>query len=665
MKTYVIILFTLLTTFFVNSQCSRYLIYESFSSSLPTQGGTWTSNSISSVTTPVRTGTYAAGFDATGDWISTPMVSNPGVLSFWYRRSNNSTAWVLNIQTSTNGTTWTTRGSITTVTTTYAQYSLDLESLGLSNVYVRLVDARSSGTHVRYVDDFSITSSNSNENVMIPAITNCSQTISSSITYTFTDIGGPTDTYNNSMTQTITFSPGTVGKKVEINFSSIVGEMGGSGTLYDYIRVYNGPNTSSTLIGTYTSTPGNVITSTASGGELTVKFTSDGSTINSGWVSTVYLVGDCVSPTSLSLSSTSSTSANMSWVASTSNPSSGYEWEVRTSGVGGSGSTGLTASGSVSAGVTSSSTSSLTQNTTYTLYVRSNCGSGEYSSWVASSSMTTPYTPPTNDDPTNAIQISVSNDGIYTTYSNASSTSTTTESTPTCGGYSGEDVWFKVVVPNNVTILDFDTQTGDITDGAMSIYRGTIGSLTQIECDDDDGLDGLMPWIYREDFTPGETIYLRFWEYNGGTVGTFKLNVSTPEALPVELLYFEGVKYPTFNSLRWVTVSEHNSSHFIIERSIDGESWDFIGNKNAAGNSQSKINYFYLDNYTNQVNVYYRLVQYDVDGKFKIYGPIIIQGSSTKRIVRYINSLGQEVNPTTKGVIFEVYEDGTMKKIIR
>jgi hypothetical protein len=658
-------LFTIFLSLISYSQCTGYQIYESFSSSLPTQGGTWVATSMVYSTTSVRTGTYTSTFNGTNDALRTPLISNPGVLSLWYRRSSNTTAWTLNVQTSTDGTTWTTRGSVTSPSATWTQYTLNIGALGLTNVYIRLVDARASGTHERYVDDLSITSTSSSENTLFPAISNCSQTITNGTTYTFTDRGGTSDTYNNSLSQSFTFSPGTAGMKVEINFSSLVGELGAGGTLYDYIRVYNGPTTASTLIGTYTSVPGSVITSTASGGELTVTFTSDVSTVNTGWVSTIYLVGGCSSPTSLGLSSTSSTSANMSWVASASNPSSGYEWEVRTSGVGGSGSTGLTASGSVSAGVTSSSTSSLTQNTTYTLYVRSNCGSSEYSSWVASSSMTTPYTPPTNDDPTNAIQISVSNSGIYTTYSNTYSTNTTTESTPTCGSYITEDVWFKVVVPNNVTILDFDTQTGDITDGAMSIYRGTIGSLIQIECDDDDGLDGLMPWIYREDFTPGETIYLRFWEYDGGTSGSFKLSVSTPEALPVELLYFEGVKYPTFNSLRWVTASEHNSSHFIIERSGNGDNWDVIGNKDAAGNSQSKINYFYLDNYTNQFNVYYRLVQYDIDGKFKIYGPIIIQGTSTKRIVKYINTLGQEVSPTSSGVIFEVYEDGTMKKIIR
>jgi hypothetical protein len=36
-----------------------------------------------------------------------------------------------------------------------------------------------------------------------------------------------------------------------------------------------------------------------------------------------------------------------------------------------------------------------------------------------------------------------------------------------------------------------------------------------------------------------------------------------------------------------------------------------------------------------------------------------------KKVVKYVNLMGQEVGPEVKGVVFEVYEDGTSKKIIR
>ena len=310
-----------------------------------------------------------------------------------------------------------------------------------------------------------------------------------------------------------------------------------------------------------------------------------------------------------------------------------------------------------------------TNGTQYYIYIAhwSTTGSSTNTgTFTISRTCTTPPTPPINDNPSGAITLTV-NDGLgYKTFTNVGSTNTTTESTPTCASYVSEDVWFKVVVPNGVTILDFDTQTGGITDGGMSIYRGTIGSLTQIECDDDDGLDGAMSWVYREDFTPGETIYIRFWEYGAGTTGTFKILVSSPTPLPVELIQFDGIPYPQWNVIKWSTASEQNSSHFDLEMSTDGENWRKITTRFAAGNSTEEIKYSYIDYNLNSL-VYYRLQQFDNDGQFKTYGPIVITKTITnKKIIKYINLMGQEVNPkVVSGIIIEIYDDGTMRKTIR
>jgi hypothetical protein len=151
-----------------------------------------------------------------------------------------------------------------------------------------------------------------------------------------------------------------------------------------------------------------------------------------------------------------------------------------------------------------------------------------------------------------------------------------------------------------------------------------------------------------------------------GEAEDYKLTITPPTGLPVELLYFEGSPYPSFNSLKWSTASEHNSDYFDIERSIDGEIWKVVGNKLASGNSTVVINYSYLDSFDDLVIHYYRLKQVDYDGQYKMYGPIGLDNTkSFKKVVKYINLIGQEVNSDTKGFIFEVYEDGTMKKIIR
>ena len=430
MKKLFLIVFLFGISNIVASQCSTYQIYESFTSTIPTQGGTWSANSMIVVTTPTRTGTHAIGFNGAGDWIRTPQIANPGILTFWYRRSSNTTAWTLNVQTSPNGTTWTTRGSITTVTATYVQYTLNIGALGLTNVFIRLIDARASGAHERYVEDLAITSTAASTNTLLPMLAACSQTLNSSLTYSLSDDGGPAGPistgYSNNVDRTITLSPSVTTQKLNLSFTQMDLE-----TTYDYLYVYDGANTSSPLLATLNGTtiPSD-ITATNSTGQLTLRWTTDASNI--------------------------------------------------------------------------------------------------------------------------------------------------------------------------------------------------------------------------------------------GAWGGFLANITSISPLPVELLYFEGTAYSSFNNLKWATASEQNSSYFSIERSTDGETWREIAQKQSAGNSTEKINYYHLDNIDHFSIHYYRLVQYDIDGKFEIFGPIALDNrTKEKKIIKCINSLGQEVMDEVKGLVFEVYEDGSIKKVIR
>ena len=135
--------------------------------------------------------------------------------------------------------------------------------------------------------------------------------------------------------------------------------------------------------------------------------------------------------------------------------------------------------------------------------------------------------------------------------------------------------------------------------------------------------------------------------------------------LPVELLYFEGDKYADWNLIKWATASEWNSLNFIVEHSNDGETWKQIISKPAAGNSTQTMTYSHLDNvYTNGIN-YYRLKQNDIDGQYKIYGPIAINNTRSRLVIKRYNLMGQLVSENATGVIIELFDDGTMQKIIR
>jgi len=93
--------------------------------------------------------------------------------------------------------------------------------------------------------------------------------------------------------------------------------------------------------------------------------------------------------------------------------------------------------------------------------------------------------------------------------------------------------------------------------------------------------------------------------------------------LPLDLLSFTG-RLQNDNSvlLNWKTENEINTSHFEIERSIDGNRFNGIGNVPANGrnNAGGSFNYAFTDNDAiNQPSqrLYYRLKMVDIDGTYK------------------------------------------------
>lgn len=142
--------------------------------------------------------------------------------------------------------------------------------------------------------------------------------------------------------------------------------------------------------------------------------------------------------------------------------------------------------------------------------------------------VTLPPPPPINISPCTATLIPVNQNCTYTTYTNGGAPGFPGAPPPGCAGYQGGDVWFKLVVPctGNVNV---DTQTGVVTDGGMAIYSGNCNALTLIACDDDGSVNGAMPQIIRSNLTPGDTIWVRFWEYGNNNNGTFGLCASVPQ----------------------------------------------------------------------------------------------------------------------------------------
>lgn len=97
---------------------------------------------------------------------------------------------------------------------------------------------------------------------------------------------------------------------------------------------------------------------------------------------------------------------------------------------------------------------------------------------------------------------------------------------------------------------------------------------------------------------------------------------SSSGPLPIELVEFTAVKNYDRVLTQWTTASEHNNSHFTVERSSDGINYVYVASRAAAGNSSSLKTYSAYDDYPLDGISYYRLKQTDFDGSYE-YSPVV------------------------------------------
>ncbi len=140
---------------------------------------------------------------------------------------------------------------------------------------------------------------------------------------------------------------------------------------------------------------------------------------------------------------------------------------------------------------------------------------------------------PVNDEPCDAVEVTVNNTCNAVTGTNINATASSIPA-PTCGNYNGGDVWFKFTVPANgtahISTQETSTDEIDLTDMAMELYRGSCTSLTSLNlCDANSSQSsGSMPEInITSGLTPGETIWVRIWEDNNNDIGVFEICITT------------------------------------------------------------------------------------------------------------------------------------------
>ena len=88
--------------------------------------------------------------------------------------------------------------------------------------------------------------------------------------------------------------------------------------------------------------------------------------------------------------------------------------------------------------------------------------------------------------------------------------------------------------------------------------------------------------------------------------------------------------------IRWVTNFESNSDRFVVERSIDGRTWEPTGTVMAKGYSTIRQYYSFIDmvgkNLANRKDLFYRLKQVDRDGSVAVSRILIVRVYNTTAV---------------------------------
>ncbi len=146
----------------------------------------------------------------------------------------------------------------------------------------------------------------------------------------------------------------------------------------------------------------------------------------------------------------------------------------------------------------------------------------------------------------------------------------------------------------------------------------------------------------------------------------FQLNYT----LPVTLASFSAIARDAKADLQWVTSSEINVSHFVVEKSFDGRQYADAAIVFAYGSAAGEARYQYFDNLATVTSpvVYYRLRSVDQDGKVQYSETRMIrlaaQPETGIRVTTYPNPVTSTLQVSIpegwqgKAVSYELYAAG-------
>jgi len=124
--------------------------------------------------------------------------------------------------------------------------------------------------------------------------------------------------------------------------------------------------------------------------------------------------------------------------------------------------------------------------------------------------------------------------------------------------------------------------------------------------------------------------------------------------LPVQFRYFTAERNKAVAQLQWTTASETDNKGFYIERKYGLADWEIVGyvvSLSMNGNSQSDLNYSFIDNNTSVQVTQYRIKQVDINNR-AIYSNIrVVEGYKQN------STLLIYPNPSVNGQVNVVFQE--------
>jgi hypothetical protein len=117
--------------------------------------------------------------------------------------------------------------------------------------------------------------------------------------------------------------------------------------------------------------------------------------------------------------------------------------------------------------------------------------------------------------------------------------------------------------------------------------------------------------------------------------------------LPVDFLSITAEWLDQDALIKWSTASEINSNRFELQRQVDNKAFETVLTIGAAGNSTTQQDYTVIDVEADQLNasyLYYRIKQFDFDGRFTYSSIAPLRINRDEIILAYPNPVGDYVN---------------------